>query len=836
MILPTWNRAATLHTAVESVQAQSFERWELIVVDDGSTDDTMAVLRGITAFDSRVVAVASEHAGVSHARNVGLSHARGTYVAFLDSDNTWRPDFLRVMLGRLEAEGWGMAHAALRLHRRDGVVYRAFQGTRAHLLARNHVDLNVLVARRDLVLEVGGFDETLRRAVDYDLVLKLAARTDLHLVDYVGAEYSDDTGAEDRISVREPSTWISVALSRHLLDWEQTAELHPGRTSVVLPVRTTMRLTAEWIRALGRHPGSTPERDLELVVVANRLRRAHHVIVSQLSMLFDGVRVVPLAADVGAAAALDVGLTACTGEYAVLVRGGVAPDRDSVLSLTEALAESGATFAQPVLLDAAGSILCAGAVFGPDNARPEPFLAAHPLSDAVRLGRRTIPAPLGPVLAVRTEVAVRHHGLDPLFGEALPELALALTAGAAAGRAPTVLEPTATFTVRSGAYAAPADLATSLGIVDERWPDSPGASSQMWEAAGFEVVGHRYDAVPASGQPTLPGPLDRVMLTPRTVIRVPRAQVREQPPRLRWAIDLASPAGPPGERWGDTHFARALAQALEARGQQVAIDAREARHRPTRDLDDVVLVLRGLDRVHPRPGALNLEWVISHPDLVDAEEAAAFDLVYAASLSWAAEVSASWGVPVAPLLQCTDPALFHPGRGEQESGPAVLFVGNSRGVFRTSLRVARAAGADVTIYGGGWAQFLPDPTSIKATHVDNREVGGLYASAGVVLNDHWEDMRRFGFISNRLFDAAACGARVVSDEIAGLEVFGGLVQTFTGEDDMARLLAERDQRFPDAAERIRIAAQIAAEHSFDHRAETLLEDAVRALARRTGSR
>ena len=65
-------------------------------------------------------------------------------------------------------------------------------------------------------------------------------------------------------------------------------------------------------------------------------------------------------------------------------------------------------------------------------------------------------------------------------------------------------------------------------------------------------------------------------------------------------------------------------------------DRRDARGRDSRDHDDVLLVLRGLDRVTPRPGLLNIEWIISHPDMISPDEVAQFDLVYAASTTWSA--------------------------------------------------------------------------------------------------------------------------------------------------------------------------------------------------------
>ena len=229
----------------------------------------------------------------------------------------------------------------------------------------------------------------------------------------------------------------------------------------------------------------------------------------------------------------------------------------------------------------------------------------------------------------------------------------------------------------------------------------------------------------------------------------------------------------------------------------------------------------------PRPGLLNVEWIISHPDMISPDEVAQFDLVYAASTSWSSRMSREWGTPIQSLLQCTDTRWFHPDRAEPDTGPDLLFVGNSRGVYRYAVRSALAVGADLTLHGNDWTEFV-DREQIASGGVANEEVGVLYASAGVVLNDHHLDMRRDSFASNRLFDAAACGARILSDRIDGLEeTFSGLVLPFDNEHELARLVAPPYDAFPDNAARRAIAERIIAEHSFDKRAETLIDDAVR---------
>ena len=239
----------------------------------------------------------------------------------------------------------------------------------------------------------------------------------------------------------------------------------------------------------------------------------------------------------------------------------------------------------------------------------------------------------------------------------------------------------------------------------------------------------------------------------------------------------------------------------------------------------MVLVLRGLDLVEPHPRALNMQWIISHPDLVSLAELKSFDLVYAASLSWPAQVRREWGLPVEPLLQCTDPRFFHPDRGVPDTGPAVLFVGNSRGVFRQAVRTALAADADLTVHGADWDEFL-DPATVASSGVPNDEVGALYASAGVVLNDHHVDMRRDSFLSNRLFDAAACGARIATDPVSGCTRRSATwFSPFQDEGDLVRLITPPYTAFPDNETRRAQALRIIAAHTFDQRAERLVEDA-----------
>jgi len=100
VIMPTFNRADTIRRAIRSVQAQTFTDWELIVVDDGSTDNTVALIEGC---DPRLKLIRQENQGTAGARNAGLGASAGSYIAFLDSDDEWLPHHLELCVSFLEA-------------------------------------------------------------------------------------------------------------------------------------------------------------------------------------------------------------------------------------------------------------------------------------------------------------------------------------------------------------------------------------------------------------------------------------------------------------------------------------------------------------------------------------------------------------------------------------------------------------------------------------------------------------------------------------------------------------------------------------------------------------
>ena len=805
VVMATQDAGPLVRETVASLQAQTFADWHLVAVDRGSLDDTAAVLQGIAAFDDRITVVRESRCSHARALNVALEHGTAEHVAFLPLGRHWLPD----MLGSL------VAHA----HRSDASAVLAGVGAvgrdRAELLGGRPVDLATALLRRAAIKDVGGFDEGLGGSVERDMMLRLSRDHDPLPVD-VPVLKRPDPGPLDL-----GDDWDSVVLERQLVDWAASArETSDTLVTHVMPVGPEPRRTVEWL-------SSVPREGVELILVGVRLRRAHHVLAASVAAIISGARFVSVPTPVSMSAATNIGIAQATGSTVVLVRPEAMPPRQPIAArLAEVVHTPGVAIAQPLVVDLDGVVLSAGARFTAVNPHPELFLAGLPTSDAVRIGQCAVAAPAAPLVALRTEDAVALRGLDARFRSVLAETDLGLRAQQA-GLGGSVVVPETVITSRTP-YATPDELIGAMSSLT-RSPAAPGPDEapELLRRAGLEVTDERSRRLTAD-----PEDADAAsVLVPELVLR-PIQGIRESPPRLRWAIDIAAPAAQRGDRWGDTYFARSLADALESRGQHVAIDRRDARERDSRDHDDVLLVLRGLDRVAPRPGLLNVEWIISHPDMISPEEVAGFDHVYAASTSWSERMTREWGTTIEPLLQCTDTRWFHPDRAEPDTGPALLFVGNSRGVYRYAVRSALAIGADLTLHGNDWTEFV-EREQIASGGVDNREVGALYASAGIVLNDHHLDMRRDSFASNRLFDAAACGARILSDRIDGLEIFGGLVVPFDNEHELARLVQPPYEAFPDDDARRVIAERVMAEHSFDKRAETLVDDAVRRILARS---
>lgn len=300
----------------------------------------------------------------------------------------------------------------------------------------------------------------------------------------------------------------------------------------------------------------------------------------------------------------------------------------------------------------------------------------------------------------------------------------------------------------------------------------------------------------------------------------------------RIGIRIGVPSWDVAASWGDLHVARDLQRALRRRGWQVRIQLRPEWSGGPAARDDVTIHVLGAAEAPTRSGQLNVLWHLSHPDGATPELYDRYDLVFVASTSFAAEMAGRTHVPVAPLHQATDPERFRPGL----PGPPheLLFVANSRGVRRHILDELLPTDHELAVYGKAWTPERLDPRHLAGEHIPNDELAGTYAAAAIVLNDHWLDMQREGFLSNRLYDASAAGAFVISDDVEGLQAeFDGGIVGYVGATELRSLvdhfLAHPAERRAHADE---ARAAVLDRHTFDHRAATLLVAIEPALAAR----
>jgi glycosyltransferase involved in cell wall biosynthesis len=182
VVIPTFNRAQYLLEAIDSVFAQTYRNFEIIVVDDGSTDCTSEVLK---KYGSKIISLHQENAGVSAARNFGTAHATGNFIAFLDSDDIWFPDklerYLQVFWTHPE---YRLLTGNMAIIDKDGKHFCGIKPTVApgddfeSLIERGSGMCSTIMIRREILDEIPGklFDEELCCFEDLELCIRVASK------------------------------------------------------------------------------------------------------------------------------------------------------------------------------------------------------------------------------------------------------------------------------------------------------------------------------------------------------------------------------------------------------------------------------------------------------------------------------------------------------------------------------------------------------------------------------------------------------------------------------------------------------------------------------------
>ena len=185
VVIPVYNREATIKRSVESVLKQTYKNIEIIIIDDGSSDGTVEVLRELEQTEETVKIFIQDHRGANAARNLGIEKSKGEFIAFQDSDDEWLPDKLEKQLTYMVENNFEVSYCPFFLYE-DGkeiIIPENYQNSHKYeknllktLKCHNVVSTQTLVIHRNVISDIGIFDENMPRYQDYEYVIRIVQK------------------------------------------------------------------------------------------------------------------------------------------------------------------------------------------------------------------------------------------------------------------------------------------------------------------------------------------------------------------------------------------------------------------------------------------------------------------------------------------------------------------------------------------------------------------------------------------------------------------------------------------------------------------------------------
>lgn len=277
VIIPLYNKERQIHATLESVLRQSYSDYEIVVVDDGSTDGSAAAVKSVQ--DTRLRLIHQENGGVSAARNRGIREARGEYVAFLDADDLWDPDFLKTLQHLAELYPECSVYACnYDFVSPDGThrptIIRRLPFTGEHGILSNYFEVAScshppvcsisLMVKKEAMQAIGGFPEGIKSGEDLLTWAKLACHYRIAYHKQTLAHFFTEGYETSDIPKREPDSKDRVGRSlRDLLRQHPTPGLrhylshwHKMRTSIYMRLGRAIPCCVEACKALSYHPSN----------------------------------------------------------------------------------------------------------------------------------------------------------------------------------------------------------------------------------------------------------------------------------------------------------------------------------------------------------------------------------------------------------------------------------------------------------------------------------------------------------------------------------------------------------------------------------------------------
>ena len=223
VIIATWTRPIKICETFQSALMQSYPPAEVIVSDDGSTDDTLNLIRNTFSAElasGKLILLENMHEGVSHTRNRALETSRGDIITYLDSDNIWQDDYL-LILAALYSENDEICTAYAGLHSvnlNEGIEKILFEKyDRGVLLTKNFIDLNVFSHRRTVLQQQDMFDPSLTRLVDWELIIRYTRHSPPARIPYIGGVYRLDKDGLKNITFTQPlASNLKYVYNKHI--------------------------------------------------------------------------------------------------------------------------------------------------------------------------------------------------------------------------------------------------------------------------------------------------------------------------------------------------------------------------------------------------------------------------------------------------------------------------------------------------------------------------------------------------------------------------------------------------------------------------------------------
>lgn len=214
IIMPTYNRLNTIGDAIDSVIEQSYKNWELIIIDDASTDNTAQLVKSYA--DNRIRYYKNnKNIGANSSRNRGISYAKGKYITFLDSDCKYKKNKLEEQIDTI-SYGYDMVFCSFEYYKDGKCVIKPipmeekdyYDKNLKKILPRNNIiDTSTIFAKRDVFTKVGTFDESMPRLQDYELAIRIVKNTK---VKYMESALVENYFTENSISTNHEAYFIAI--------------------------------------------------------------------------------------------------------------------------------------------------------------------------------------------------------------------------------------------------------------------------------------------------------------------------------------------------------------------------------------------------------------------------------------------------------------------------------------------------------------------------------------------------------------------------------------------------------------------------------------------------